>query len=104
MMNQQFMRTWPACVGVDEASKIFGWPPYFFPLLIRAGHLKPLGKPAQNGRKWFATVELERLSQDKEWLDKAVRIVEKYVHDANLRQKGRAAESAPALELALARN
>jgi len=82
-------RRWPACVGVEEASKIFGWPLYFLPLLIRAGHIKPLGKPAQNGRKWFASVELERLSQDKDWLDKAIRIVEKHVHDANLKQKGK---------------
>ncbi len=82
-------RRWPACVGVEEAAKIFGWPLYFFPLLIRSGHLKPLGKPAQNGRKWFASVELERLGLDKEWLDKAIRIVEKHVHDANLKQKGK---------------
>jgi hypothetical protein len=77
---------WPACIGVEEASRILGWPPYFLPLLARARHLKPLGKPAQNGRKWFATVEIERLGRDIEWLDKAVRIVEKHVHDANLRQ------------------
>jgi len=45
-------RSWPACVGVEEASRIFGWPLYFFPVLMRAGHLKPLGKPMQNARKW----------------------------------------------------
>src|SRR5262245_59749895 len=39
---------WPACIGVEEASKILGWPPYFFPILVRTGHLKPLGKPMQN--------------------------------------------------------
>ena len=82
-------RRWPACVGVEEAGKIFGWPLYFFPLLLRSGHLKPLGRPAQNGRKWFASVELERLSQDKDWLDRAIRIVEKHVHEANLKQKGK---------------
>ena len=55
---------WPACIGVEEASKILGWPVYFFPVLVRMGHLKPLGKPAQNSRKWFATAEIERLSRD----------------------------------------
>ena len=63
-------RPWPACVGVEEAARLFGWPLYFFPVLLRAGHLKALGKPMQNARKWFATCELERFRQDPAWLDK----------------------------------
>jgi hypothetical protein len=60
------------------------------PFLVRAGHLKPLGKPPQNARKWFATVEIERMSCDPEWLDKAVRIVEKQIQEMNKKQKGNA--------------
>ena len=45
----------PACVGMEDAAAIFGWPNYYLPFLVRAGHLKPLGKPPQNARKWFAT-------------------------------------------------
>jgi hypothetical protein len=85
----QNCRPWPACIGVEEASKILGWPPYFFPVLVRTGHLKPLGKPAQNSRKWFASVEVERLSRNLAWLDKAVRIVERHVHDLNAKQRGK---------------
>ena len=83
-------RPWPACVGVEEASRIFGWPLYFFPVLMKVGHLKPLGKPMQNARKWFATCELERLSRDAAWLDRAIRIVEKHVKDANQKQRSKA--------------
>jgi hypothetical protein len=54
-----------------------------------AGHLKPLGKPAQNSRKWFATAELERLRTDVEWLDKAIRIVEKRIQDMNKKENGK---------------
>lgn len=86
----------PACVGIEEAAKIFGWPVHFFPILMRVGHLKPLGKPVQNARKWFATVELERLSQNPEWLDKAIRIVSKHVQEMNEKQKGRIPEESPA--------
>jgi len=39
---------------METAAAMFGWPTYNLPFLIRAGHLKPLGKPAQNARKWFA--------------------------------------------------
>ena len=81
------VRARPACVGMEEAAAIFGWPNYYLPFLVRAGHLKPLGKPAQNARKWFATVEIERMSSDPVWLDKAVRIVEKQVQGQNQKQR-----------------
>ena len=76
----------PACVGMEEAAAIFGWPNYYLPFLVRARHLKPLGKPAQNARKWFATVEIERMSCDSDWLDKAIRIVEKQIQEMNRKQ------------------
>jgi hypothetical protein len=79
---------------MEEAAHFFGWPTYYMPFLVRSGHLKPLGKPAQNARKWFATVELERLSHDADWLDKAIRIVEKRIHEMNEKQKGRLPEPA----------
>jgi hypothetical protein len=41
----------PACVRMEEASAIFGWPNYYLLFLVRAAQLKPLGKPAQNARK-----------------------------------------------------
>ena len=93
---------WPACIGVEEAARILGWPVYFFPVLVRTGHLKPLGKPAQNSRKWFATAEIERLSQDVVWLDKAVRLVEKHVRDLNAKQRGKDLDPALASGDALA--
>jgi len=88
--DKQFQPLRPACVGTEEAAKIFGWPNYYLPFLVRAGHLKPLGRPAQNARKWFATVEIERMSQDPDWLDKAVRIIEKQIQEMNLKQRGNA--------------
>jgi hypothetical protein len=93
----QIRSTRPACVGTEEAAKFFGWPTYYMPFLMRAGHLKPLGKPAPNARKWFASVELERLGNDADWLDRAVRIVEKQIRDMNAKQKGRLLENEPTL-------
>jgi hypothetical protein len=88
-------QNWRACVGVEEAAAMFGWPVYFLPVLVRTGHLKPLGKPAQNSRKWFAAVELERLSRDPAWLDRAIRIVERHVHEMNQKQRGKVPDLAP---------
>jgi hypothetical protein len=80
---------WPAALCAEDAARFLGWPPYFLTLLAKAGHLKPLGKPAQNYRKWYATVELERLGRDPEWLDKAIRIVERRVQTANVKPNGK---------------
>jgi hypothetical protein len=87
--DKQVQGNRPACVSMEAAAAIFGWPNYYLPFLVRAGHLKPLGKPAQNARKWFATVEIERMSQDPDWLDKAVRIVEKQIQEMNQKQRGK---------------
>src|SRR5512135_3286211 len=94
--QQQSGQSWPACVDAEAAARFLGWPPYFMPLLARAGRLKPLGKPAQNARKWYATVELERLSRDPAWLDKAIRIVDRLVREANGRQRGKGLDEPPA--------
>lgn len=79
----------PWCLCAEDAARYLGWPPYFMTLLARAGHIKPLGRPAQNSRKWYATVELARLGQDPAWLDKAIRIVDQRAREANSGPKGR---------------
>src|ERR1039457_938555 len=93
-MDKQSHGHRPACVSMEAAAAIFGWPNYYLPFLVRAGHLKPLGKPAQNARKWFATVEIERMSSDPDWLDKAIRIVEKQIQEMNKKQKDKEPEMA----------
>jgi hypothetical protein len=85
---------WPACLCAEDAARYLGWPNYFMTFLVRAGHLKPLGKPAQNSRKWFATVEIERMGCDPDWLDKAILIVGKQIHDMNKKQRGNEAGAA----------
>ena len=96
--EKQYQGNRAACVGMEEAAAIFGWPSYYLPFLVRAGHLKPLGKPAQNARKWFATVEIERMSCDHDWLDKAIRIVEKQIQGMNKKQRGKEQTEMPLVQ------
>jgi hypothetical protein len=77
----------PACLDAERAARFFGWPTYYITLLMRARHLKPLGKPSQNSRKWFAAVELEQLALDRAWLDKAIVHVAREVREANALQR-----------------
>ena len=87
---------WPACLCAEDAARYLGWPSYFLTLLVRAGHIKPLGKPSQNSRKWYAKVELDRLGCDAEWLDKAIRIVEKSGQVSYARQLNKSEEASVA--------
>lgn len=54
MKSEYERNSQPACVSMEAAAAIFGWPNYYLPFLVQAGHLKPLGKPALDARKWFA--------------------------------------------------
>ena len=87
---------WPSCLCAEDAARYLGWPSYFLTLLVRAGHIKPLGKPSQNSRKWYAKVELDRLGCDAEWLDKAIRIVEKSGQVSYARQLNKSEETSVA--------
>jgi hypothetical protein len=77
----------PARVLKEEAAKILGFADHDIPILVKAGLLRPLGKPAQNGPKWFATCVLEALANDPKWLDKATKAVNTNWERKNRRRK-----------------
>ena len=74
----------PARLDVNQAAEILGFLPHEIPFLLKAGLLKPLGKPAQNGHEFFSAAEISALSQNREWLDKATRAVAKHWKSRNL--------------------
>jgi hypothetical protein len=65
----------PARLDAPQTAQLLGFSEHDIPVLIRLRLLKPLGNPPPNGHNYFATVELERLAQDPNWLDKATRAV-----------------------------
>ncbi len=85
-MNEKsalFLPRLPARLDVNQASEILGFLPHEIPVLLKAGLLKPLGKPAPNGHKFFSALEISSLSENREWLDKATRTVAKHWKDRN---------------------
>jgi len=75
MTNEQLqflnLRTLPGRLHVEEAAWYLGFAPHDIPILINRGLLKPLGKPPQNGVKYFATAVLGQLRTDANWLSRA---------------------------------
>ena len=85
-MNEKsvlFLPRLPARLDVNQAAEALGFLPHEIPVLLKAGLLKPLGRPAPNGHKFFASVEISSLSDNREWLDKATRAVAKHWKDRN---------------------
>lgn len=74
----------PARLDVEQTAEILGFVPHEISVLLKAGLLKPLGKPAPNGHKYFCSVEIQSLAQDRDWLDKATKAVAKHWRDRNL--------------------
>ena len=86
-MNEKsmlFLPRLPARLDVNQAAEILGFLPHEISVLLKVGLLKPLGKPAPNGHKFFCAVEISTLSENREWLDKATRAVAKHWKDRNL--------------------
>jgi hypothetical protein len=77
----------PGRIDSAGAAEILGFNEDSIPLLISAGHLKPLGNPSQNSRKYFATCELVGLAQDRKWLHEATKIVGRYMREKSRRQE-----------------
>ncbi len=80
---QAAMTTWaakdlPARIDVVATAKLLGFVEHDIQILMAAGKLTPLGDPAPNAPKWFASVEMIRLGTDQDWLHKATKEVSKY--------------------------
>ncbi|HUD46533.1 MAG TPA: hypothetical protein VMR33_06870 [Candidatus Baltobacteraceae bacterium] len=88
-MNEKsmlFVPRLPARLDVNQAADVLGFLPHEIVVLQKVGLLKPLGKPAPNGHKFFCATEISALAQNREWLDKATRAVTRHWRDRNQTQ------------------
>jgi hypothetical protein len=60
----------PLRLTAEQAGWVLNCQPHDIPALIHARLLKPLGNPAANGTKYFATADLLEIAKDRSWLVK----------------------------------
>ena len=77
----------PARLNATQAAWFLGFEPDEITILIVAGLLKPLGHPAGNSGKLFATENLPQLWHDEKWLGKATDAIADYWKQRNARKK-----------------
>jgi hypothetical protein len=77
----------PARLDATQTAWFLGFEPHEIPRLVAAGLLKPLGHPARNSTKFFATETLEQFRRDEKWLARASDAIASYWRDRNARRQ-----------------
>jgi len=78
----------------EQAGWVLNCQPHDIPALIHARLLKPLGNPAANGIKFFATADLLENAKDRTWLVKMTATINQHWQHQNARKKRDALASA----------
>src|SRR5205823_12086380 len=71
-------RRLPGRLNTSETALLLGVHEHDIPVLVVARLLRPLGKPAPNAPKYFASVEVAANAQNSEWLAAATRAISKH--------------------------
>jgi hypothetical protein len=77
----------PARLMAQQVAWILNCQPYEVPILVGARLLKPLGNPAANSIKFFATSDVSELVLDRVWLVKMTNAIAQHWQQKNAGQK-----------------
>jgi hypothetical protein len=83
----------PARLTAEQAAWVLNCQPHDVPVLVASRLLKPLGNPAANGVKFFATVEVVDHAKDRHWLTKMTQAITHHWQKKNAGRHGPAAAS-----------
>ncbi|MCC7375763.1 MAG: hypothetical protein IT581_13985 [Verrucomicrobiales bacterium] len=68
----------PVRLNVVQTASILNCQPHDIPTFVKARLLKPLGNPASNGTKYFATSEVLELARGRQWLSKMTNAIHQH--------------------------
>jgi len=88
-------RWFPARLDSASTAKLLGFSEHDISILVADGLLRPLGKPAPNGPKHFALVDVKKLAMDRDWLNRATKAVSSRWAEKNFKQRIKKGRSAP---------
>jgi len=94
----------PVRLNAEQASWVLNCQPHDIPALIHARLLKPLGNPAANGTKYFATAELLEMAKGYSWLVKMTAAINTHWQKQNGKKSRSENGHSPKLELISAQN
>jgi hypothetical protein len=77
----------PARLTAEQTGWVLNCQAHDIPALVNARLLKPLGTPAQNGAKFFATADVLELAKDRSWLVKVTNTICQHWQHQNSRKR-----------------
>jgi hypothetical protein len=80
-------RRLPGRLNTSETALLLGFQEHDIAPLVAAKLLVPLGKPAANAPKYFATVDVIARSEDRDWLSDATKAISKHWLSKNARKR-----------------
>ena len=81
----------PGRLTAEQTGWVLNCQPHDIPALISARLLKPLGNPAQNSGKFFATADVLESLKDRSWLVKMTNTINQHWQRQNGRKKNHSA-------------
>jgi hypothetical protein len=79
----------PARLTAEQAAWVLNCQSHDVPILVAARLLKPLGNPAANSIKFFATADLLEFTKDRAWLVKMTTAINQHWHKQNATKRDR---------------
>jgi hypothetical protein len=80
-------RRLPGRLNSTEAAVILGFKEHDIPTLVAAKLLSPLGRPASNAPKYFASIDIQARAEDRDWLSQATRCLARFWNEKNSKKK-----------------
>ena len=77
----------PARLTAEQTAWVLNCQPHDVPALVAHRLLKPLGNPAPNAVKFFATADVLELTKDRAWLVKVSNTICQHWQKQNARKK-----------------
>jgi hypothetical protein len=85
-MNADLLRErYPVCLTKEMVAKVLGIATHNIPTLVRAGLLRPLGRPGRYCVKFFSRQALAENMANEEWLGKIVNAINRHWQNKNAR-------------------
>jgi hypothetical protein len=76
----------PARLTAEQVAWVLNCQAADVPILVANRLLKPIGIPAPNSVKYFATADILELSKDRNWLSKFTNVISEHWREKNLRK------------------
>jgi hypothetical protein len=83
----------PARLTAEQTGWVLNCQPHDIPALVTARLIKPLGNPAPNAIKFYCTIDILELRQDRSWLIKMTNAINQHWHRKNARNNSNGVEA-----------